>query len=117
MASARILIVEDDPDILEIIHYILESEGFSVVTARNGKEALETLEKIEPPNLILLDLMMPVMSGEEFLRVWNASPKKRSPILILSAGNVPSLPGVSGFVKKPIDLDSLIKVVLKHCEF
>lgn len=64
----RILVVDDDPDILEIIQDRLESYGFAVVTASNGLEALEKLRKVKVHG-VLLDIRMPVMDGMETLRV------------------------------------------------
>ncbi len=66
-ARARILVVDDEPDILEFIQYNLEKEDFDVTLAENGLEALEKAEK-EKPDLILLDIMMPEMDGIETCR-------------------------------------------------
>src|SRR5690625_1375779 len=63
-AEIRILLVDDEPDILEIISYNLSREGYQVFTAENGKDAIE-LAKKEKPHLIVLDVMMPVMDGVE----------------------------------------------------
>src|SRR4051794_37547968 len=62
-----VMVVEDDPDIREAVQMILEEEGYSVVTACNGAEAEAELAKMDDPCLMLLDLMMPVMSGWELL--------------------------------------------------
>lgn len=64
MDNHRILVVDDEPDILELVQYNLEKEGFSVFTANNGKEAIEIAEQVTP-DLILLDVMMPEMDGME----------------------------------------------------
>lgn len=73
-SKGRVLIVEDDPDLNEAFKIVLSKEGYDVLTAFNGQEALGFLEEDEPnPDIILLDLLMPVMSGEEFLREINDS--------------------------------------------
>ena len=63
----KILLVDDEPDILEIISYSLESEGYSVCKANNGLQAIEVAEK-EIPDLIIMDLMMPKMNGVEAIK-------------------------------------------------
>src|SRR5690606_28206772 len=81
-----ILVVEDDADIREVLREVLEVEGFTVRTADNGKVGLEALEEIGRPCLILLDLMMPVMNGLEFLAALRARSAPRSPpVVIVSA--------------------------------
>jgi len=67
MSEIKILIVDDEPDILEILKYNLEKEGYVVLTASNGEESIEIAEK-ENPNLIILDIMMPKMDGVEVCR-------------------------------------------------
>lgn len=67
MSGGPILVVEDDSDIRETLQQVLELEGYRVATAANGHEGLAALETGERPSLILLDLMMPVMSGAEML--------------------------------------------------
>ena len=115
--SKNILVIEDDKDIQDSIKTCLELEGFSVFTADNGKEALEKLGKIPTPCLILLDLMMPVMNGWEFMDVISNDLMLSSiPVIIVSAvGNNNAVPKTNGYIKKPIDLDSLINTVHKHC--
>ncbi len=67
MDDYKILVVDDEPDILEILSYNLKKEGFNVTTANNGEEGLKKAEK-ERPNLIILDIMMPQMDGVEVCR-------------------------------------------------
>ena len=68
MENIKILVVDDEPDILEILSYNLKKEGFKVVTANNGEEGLEMAER-EEPTLIILDIMMPQMDGVEVCRI------------------------------------------------
>src|SRR5690349_2272791 len=83
-----ILIVDDEPEIRESISDLLHVEGYLVLTASNGREALEKLSDPDrPPSLVLLDLMMPVMSGVEFLErvATDESVKHKPAIIVLSA--------------------------------
>nr|WP_216612581.1 response regulator [Myxococcus xanthus] len=111
-----VLVVDDDPDILEALSEILEAEGFEIRRARNGKEALDRLEP-EPPNLILLDLMMPVMDGWEFAQRMRQKPPEvaRIPLIVLSAdrnvGSKASDIGAVGHLAKPFELNDLLDMV------
>src|SRR5437879_3914888 len=79
-AAPEVLIVDDDPDILEALSDILESEGYAVRRARNGQEGLDAVAA-QAPRVVLLDLMMPLMDGVELAR--RLGPK--IPIIVLSA--------------------------------
>ena len=74
MSAQKILLVDDEPDILEILEYNLRKEGYEVVTADNGEEGLLRAEE-ESPDLIVLDIMMPVMDGVEVCRKLRADPR------------------------------------------
>ncbi len=74
MDSAKILVVDDEPDILEFLRYNLEKEGFQVVTASDGEEGIALAER-ERPQLIILDIMMPKMDGVEVCRVLRSRPQ------------------------------------------
>ena len=113
--SNVVLVVDDDPDILEALSEILEAEGFEIRRARNGKEALEKLEP-DPPHLILLDLMMPVMDGWEFAQRLKQRPRVANiPIIVLSADrNVSNKAveiGAVGHLAKPFELNDLLDMV------
>ena len=114
-----ILVIEDDPDIAESLTDVLESEGYLVVTAANGVEGLQCLRDIGKPCLILLDLMMPVMSGGEFLAVLRRHDKFASvPVVVVSAWPKEAMQVRSqsqGFVKKPVALDSLLETATRFC--
>lgn len=112
-----VLVVDDDPDILEALAEILEVEGFESRRARNGREALEKLGP-QTPDLILLDLMMPVMDGWEFAQKLRAIPDfAPPPIIVLSADrNVAAKAGELGAVahlSKPFELEDLLQLVRK----
>jgi len=89
---AQVLIVEDDTDLNRAYQMILENEGHKVVTAFNGAEALEALKTFNP-DLILLDLLMPVMGGLDFLK--NFDPKARKKVKVLIFTNMENSPEVS----------------------
>jgi CheY-like chemotaxis protein len=111
-----VLIVDDDPDILQTLALCLSTEGYRILMASNGQEALEVL-KSEQPSAILLDLMMPVMDGWQFVAELDARGMRRSPLLILSAdravqGHAAKL-RANGHLAKPFDLDELLGKVLE----
>jgi CheY-like chemotaxis protein len=109
-----ILVVDDDPDILETVSELLEEEHYRVARARNGKEALERVAE-EAPALILLDLMMPVMDGFTFATELRKLPAMaKIPILVITAEGNPSRSrqlGAQGFLAKPFDIDTLLDKV------
>jgi DNA-binding response OmpR family regulator len=109
-----ILVVEDDDSVRDILKLALEDEGYQVITAANGAEAL-TVAAARPPRLIVLDLRMPVLSGWDFSRMYQSSSGKAAPILVLSAGterelDQAKLPGAA-FLAKPFELDELLAAV------
>lgn len=109
--SPLILVVDDDPDILDAICDILDVEGYAVARARHGEEALERVAESRP-DLILLDLMMPVMDGITFahaLRGRRIEPE--IPVVVVSADGNPQKAasiGARGFLAKPFDIDALL---------
>lgn len=118
MACKTILLVEDDDDIRSTLQEVLELEGYSVVPAAHGQEAFDRLDEIERPCLILLDLMMPVMNGWEFLEQQKKHAKFSSiPVLVVSAaGEKARTAPAQGFVKKPIEVDGLLELIKKYCQ-
>jgi CheY-like chemotaxis protein len=117
MAPRPVLVVDDDPDIRETLRFVLEDAGYPVYTAENGKEALSILaSQNRLPGLILLDLMMPVMSGEEMLKALKAvKALAQIPVTIVTASGAPMPPLATGLLKKPVDLDVLLRLVEKSC--
>lgn len=114
-----VLVVEDDKAIREATIELLALEGFKALGASNGREALDTLEGMadKPPCLILLDLMMPVMDGWDFLAVQRASaPLAEIPVCVVTAVTDPvRAPDVKHRLGKPLDIDALINVVSTYC--
>ena len=119
----KILVVDDEPDIIEILHFNLENEGYQVFTAVNGKEALK-LAEMHIPHLIILDLMMPVMDGIETCERLRMDKKfNNSLIMFLSArgedySQVAAFEsGADDYVTKPIKpriLNSKVKALLRR---
>ena len=84
MNKAKVLIVEDEKDLNDAYEIILNSAGYDVTTASNGKEALERIEKDGDPDLILLDLRMPVVDGIQFLEMYNSPERSHTSIILFS---------------------------------
>jgi CheY-like chemotaxis protein len=117
--STRIvLVVDDDPGVLEVLDLALSAEGYRVVLARNGQEALDQAAETRP-HLMLVDLMMPVMDGWQFVRACREQRfAEQTPVIILSAArNVEQAArelGVQAVVAKPFNLDQLLDLVAAH---
>jgi CheY-like chemotaxis protein len=113
-----VLIVEDDEDLREMMAQLLTLEGFQAATVANGREALDYLHQAGKPDVILLDLMMPVMDGWEFRRQQRADPAIAPvPVIVLSAldQNRAASLDATAFLKKPLDFDRLLTLVRSHC--
>ena len=113
--SRSILLVEDDEDFRVGLAELLRSEGYLVTCAANGLEALEYLRSGAKPNLVLLDLMMPVMTGWDFRqKMLEESALASIPVILLSAAvserDAASLQA-SAFLNKPFDLQSLLDMI------
>ncbi len=113
--TRHVLLVEDDAPIRSMLTDLLEDAGFSVLQASDGLEAVRNLRE-ERPDLIVLDLMLPRMSGWEFLENARADlDRARIPVVVLSAihgqGDYPSTLGVAAWLTKPIDADRFVGAV------
>jgi two-component system response regulator VicR len=110
-----ILLIDDDMDTRMALRDFLTDAGFVVHTARDGQHALRTLEKMDPPDLILLDYKMPVMDGKQFLAIQRGIPRLQGiPIVILSAATREWSGAhleVEEVLSKPVDLDVLLATV------
>lgn len=113
----RILLIEDDKELQDLIKEALELEGFKVFTANNGREGLNLLATNPAPCLILLDLIMPVMNGWEFMEELNNDLLLSTiPVVIVSGLENKSENDKSyAFIPKPIDLEKLLIIVHKYC--
>ncbi len=110
-----ILVVDDDPSLLEVVELVLSTEGYPVLTARNGAEALQQVERAHPA-LVLLDMRMPICNGWEFA----ARLRERGialPILVMTAAQDARRwaeeIGATGYVPKPFDIGDLLAAVEK----
>lgn len=110
-----ILLIDDDADTRITLRDFLTGEGFVVHTARDGQHALHVLDRMEPPDLILLDYKMPVMDGKQFLALMRRIPGLQSvPVVILSAATREWSGAhleVVDVLSKPINLDVLLGTV------
>ena len=118
MPTKNILIAEDDSGISELMKIILEGENYHVLICAKGNEVLPMVKK-HKPDLILLDLWIPGISGEELTRLLRSGPKtKKIPILIVSAQNqLPELIkkiGANDFISKPFDIKEFTAKVKKY---
>ena len=112
---ASVLLVEDDADIREAVSAVLEAEGYTVLTAENGEAALAILERGQPC-VVLLDLMMPVMSGWEFMNVVKQNRRLDDmPVVVVSAYSERKAEGVRRVLKKPLDVNKLLDAVAEYC--
>ncbi|MBI3543083.1 MAG: response regulator [Deltaproteobacteria bacterium] len=112
-----IMIIEDEPAICDLLKRVLELEGYDTMVAPNGQAAIELLKTGPKPCLILLDNMMPVMSGTEFIKTISQDHLIATiPVAMVSAYEEPANVGhAKAFIKKPIDFDALLKFVKEWC--
>ena len=109
-----VLVVDDERDIREAVSEVLLDEGYEVLDAGDGAEALKK-SRAHHPDVILLDLMMPGMNGWEFRAAQQGDPDlKKIPVIVLSAlGRVTGLDAAE-FIQKPFELDQLLTAVHRH---
>ncbi len=111
----RILLIDDDTLLCEVLVDFLEISGFDMTTAGNGREGLERLADSGPFDLILLDLVMAEMDGIRFLKAYEELPGRRAPVMVLSASATADVvdalhfPDVVGVVRKPIRPEALLE--------
>ena len=121
MAPSEILVVDDDRSVRELLGDLLSLEGYHVTLAEDGAKALAAIRKGPSPDVVLLDLMMPVMSGFEFLEVVEADKTLCTlPIIVVSALPAPvsadhAVGGIKGSLGKPIDVSVLLAALQRLC--
>jgi CheY-like chemotaxis protein len=109
-----VLVVDDERDIREAVSEVLKDEGYAVVDARDGAEALDQL-RAHHPAVVLLDLMMPGMNGWEFCAARNREPDlSRIPVIVISALGRVSGVDAAAFLQKPFELDALVSAVRQY---
>ena len=117
--SKHVLVVEDEPDLAEALQVILESSGFEVEVARNGREALRLVEG-RMPGLIILDMLMPIMNGWEFAAEFEKRHGHASNILVVTAADNPRQRadeiGADAVLPKPFDIKALLARVREFIE-
>ena len=113
-----VAIIEDDNEFRDMLRELLEEEQYRVVAVSNGAEALETLRGETLPNVILLDVSMPVMDGFDFLRFRNDDPQLAAvPVVLVTNAKPHERPtiGVNDVVRKPIDIDEILFAIKRYC--
>lgn len=118
--SARrqlVLVVDDNIDAAVALAQILEFEGYRVATAHDGREALEYLNRHARPDLIILDLMMPVMNGWELRSAIREIPALANiPVVVMTAVGEPQVIEADAIIRKPIDLQRMLKIMSRLLE-
>jgi CheY-like chemotaxis protein len=116
LRTRRVLVVDDEPEIRDTVADVLSAEGYSVQTAPNGLEALRHVAA-EPVDLVLIDLMMPVMDGWVFESMVRQNPKTAHMPVVAVSALPPDVraPGFNARLHKPFDLDQLLNTVEQMC--
>ncbi len=114
MARPRVVVVEDEPEMLEIVQVNLQQAGYEVIPARDGVEAYEALDASTPPDAVVLDLNLPNMSGFRLLRLMRGNPRwKQLPVIVVTAFAFEEVEDISneridGFISKPFNPADLV---------
>jgi len=118
----KIIVIDDDPDIVTFLTTLLEDHGYDYVTATNGQEGLERA-RAEKPDLILLDITMPEKSGVRFYREVRDDPELKNTPVVMVTGVMEEfkkfistrrqVPPPDGYITKPIDKDELLATIAK----
>jgi CheY-like chemotaxis protein len=111
----RILLVEDDADINATLREMLEEEGYEVIATPNGQAALEALEQLPAPTLVLLDVEMPWMDGFDFLNHLRQDARHaEDPVVVVTASRR-TPPEAAEVLQKPFDFEVLLAAIQRHC--
>ena len=113
---ACVLVVEDEPELREAMATTFRHQGHRVATAPDGLQALELLHDGHLPAVVVLDLLMPILNGVEFLRAARGDQRLRSLPVIAITSSEQDLPfGAQAIMRKPADMDALLDMVASHC--
>ena len=114
MPTSTILLAEDDLEIRDIVQELLEEKGYDVIPARTGRQALDflSLDPRSPPDLVILDLMMPIVTGWQVLEAIQQDPMlSKVPVVILTAMSQDRPTGAAAFLRKPFQVEALLETV------
>ncbi len=114
-----VLLVEDDAAVRSTLAAILHDEGCDIIIAPNGFDALVSLEQHEP-DIVVLDWMMPVVDGQNFLQALRNEYNRTTPVLVISAGRIGEetalAAGADAYLRKPFDIDELMRMLQELVE-
>lgn len=117
--ASVVLVVDDDPEIRDLVRWLLEDEGWTVETAADGRAALDQATRARPA-LIVLDMGLPIMNGEEVARRLHDVYADPPPIVVVSAdghaGERAARIGAASFLHKPFNVDELARIVRRTLE-
>jgi CheY-like chemotaxis protein len=119
MERRPVLVVDDDCDVRDALRALLETMGFRVVVAVNGRDALDRIQRGVLPCLVVLDLEMPVMDGWGFRDALLRDPRLAGIPVIVSSGRPrqrPAPPRLAADLPKPVDVDRLSDAIERHCK-
>jgi CheY-like chemotaxis protein len=112
-----VLVVEDDDTLRGALQMVLQWEGYRVECARNGHEALNLLYRPNPPSVVLLDLMLPVLDGWQFRRAMKNDPQLAAiPVVVVSALDAGRSLDAAGHIQKPFRPEELLDVVRRQTD-
>jgi CheY-like chemotaxis protein len=118
LSRSILLVIDDDRAVREALREVLQEEGYLVITATNGKEALDVLDTVARPDMAIVDLMMPVMDGWGFVAELRQRPQFSSiPVVVITAGGdrvLANAPVAAGYLKKPVKVDDLLAVIRRR---
>lgn len=114
----NILVIDDDPGIVDVIKIILEEKGFEVHTCTDSVQVLDLIKKVEP-SLMLLDILMYGKNGVEIIKLLKDTEfAKDIPVIMISASEdtkiIAAKSGANGYIEKPFNIDDLVRIVKKH---
>ena len=114
---SRVVVIDDDDAIREIIDLALTAEGYVVTGARNGAEGLDLLSR-EETDAVIVDMKMPIMDGAEFCRTYAQRVERSAPVIVMTAAPGASsdefqVPGAAETIAKPFELDALLAAVAR----
>lgn len=115
----KVLVVDDEPQVVWMLQFSLEAEGYQTITARNGRAALDAIVA-QHPRVVLLDIMMPLMDGWSFLEELRALPEEERPVIVVVSARTSLRDraraadlGANAFVSKPFNVPELLEVLSK----